>query len=297
MNDKLKITQIQRFCMHDGNGIRTTVFLKGCPLRCAWCHNPETQEYRTQLTFYENKCIACGLCKGCLNKVHTFDGKHLVCYDNCVACGNCVGVCPSGALELSGMEYSIDEILSVVEKDRAFYSNVGGITVSGGEPFSQREGLISLLKKCKKIGLNTAVETCGYADASHILKAIPYTDLFLWDIKDTNNERHIKYTSRSNEKIIENLRLADSQGAKIRLRCILVNGVNTNKEHYISIAEIYGSLKGCEGIELIPYHAYGEAKGKFIGKKINSVPEWIPTSEQIDDAKEVIKSKGALVIN
>lgn len=286
---KLSVTDIQRFCMHDGPGVRTTVFLKGCPLRCAWCHNPETQKSRSELLFYPSKCIGCRLCENeCPNDVHSFDVDHIVDREKCSSCGNCANSCPTSALEICGRQYTVEEIISVLEKDRAFYGETGGVTLSGGEPFLHGAAAVSLLQSCKENGFSTAVETCGYANFDIISSAIPYTDLFLWDIKDTDDDRHREYTGVSNKLILENLFRADACGAKVRLRCILVNGVNTNEKHYRNISEIASSLRNCKGVELIPYHAYSGTKATFIGLPDNGYPQWIPTDEQLNTARKII---------
>lgn len=293
---KLKITEIQRFCMHDGPGVRTTVFLKGCPLRCAWCHNPEAQKNVAELLFYPNKCIGCGECiRVCRQGAHTIEKKHTVDRTKCILCGECEKACPTVALEICGKDVSIDTVLSVVEKDRAFYGENGGVTLSGGEPFSQGKAAVALLKACKEKGLNTVVETCGYADTDTLRMAIPLVDLFLWDIKDTDDDRHKKYIGASNKKILDNLEIADRNGAKMRLRCILVNGINTDENHYRSIAQIALSLSNCEGVELLPYHAYAGTKAVFLGDEDNGRKEWIPASEEIERAKSILKKQGIYV--
>lgn len=293
---KLKVSEIQRFCMHDGPGIRTTVFLKGCPLRCAWCHNPETQKIRSELLFYPDKCILCGACEAlCDNGVHALNNKHLLDREKCAVCGECVKSCPTGALEICGSDYTVDEILDVVEKDRAFYGTNGGITVSGGEPFAQKERTVALLRACKERGFSTAVETCGYAESEVILAAAPYVDLFLWDIKDTNGERHKHYTGVDNEKVLKNLSLINEMNAGIRFRCILVNGVNTHDQHYFAIAELASKINNFDGVELIPYHAYGGTKSIFLGDADNGRKDWIPSTEEIEHARLVLKKYGARV--
>ena len=295
MNTKknLNVTEIQRFCMHDGPGVRTTVFLKGCPLRCAWCHNPETQRYKSELLFYPNKCIGCTACKeSCTKGVHALKEKHLIDREKCVLCGECVKNCPTGALEICGKAYTVKDILSVVEKDRAFYGESGGVTLSGGEPLAQGEAVMELLKACKENGFSTAVETCGYADSDVILAALPYVDLFLWDIKDTDNVRHKQYTGVDNGKILKNLLLINEMNAKIRLRCILVSGVNTDECHYSAIAELASKINNLDRVEWIPYHAYGGTKSVFLGGEDSGRKEWIPEAEEIERAKSILKKRG-----
>ena len=290
---KLKVTEIQRFCMHDGPGVRTTVFLKGCPLRCAWCHNPETQKNHAELTFYPSKCIGCGRCSDvCVQGVHQIDGQRAVDRAKCNLCAECAKHCPTGALEICGTDMSIAEILSVVERDRAFYGEQGGLTLSGGEPLAQKEATLALLKAAKAQGLRTVLETCGYGDSDIIRQLVPFVDLFLWDIKDTDGAQHKQYTGVSNEIILKNLSLANEMNAKIRLRCILVNGVNTNEQHYANIANIATTLRNLDGVEWIRYHAYGGGKAVFIGAEDNGKAKWIPKKEQMDKAKDVLKNRG-----
>ncbi len=282
---KLSVAEIQRFCMHDGPGVRTTVFLKGCPMRCFWCHNPEMQSAEKELLFFKNRCIGCRLCEQCGNGVHTFDKGHSINRALCVSCGECEKNCPASALQICGGDMSVDEIIRAVKKDAAFYGQTGGVTLSGGEPFLQ-SGTVKLLKALKAECINTAVETCGYYD---VTDAVPYTDLFLWDIKDTDEERHRKYTGVSRRRILDNLYKADEAGAEIRLRLILVNGVNTNKAHYKNTAEIMAKLKNCTGADVLPYHAYGGVKAELLGLSDNGDKNLIPTEDQINEFKEYIK--------
>ena len=203
---KLRVTEIQRFCMHDGPGVRTTVFLKGCPLRCAWCHNPETQRAEPELLLNVARCIGCLACVSvCPSEAQAFDSIRTVDRDNCRACGACAEVCPTAALEVCGREYTAGELADVIERDRAFYGERGGVTLSGGEPLLQGEGILALLRECRERGIPTAVETCGFADPSVIEAAVPHVDLFLWDVKDTDDVRHKRYTGVSSARIIENL--------------------------------------------------------------------------------------------
>ncbi|MBR3639615.1 MAG: glycyl-radical enzyme activating protein, partial [Clostridia bacterium] len=209
----------------------------------------------------------------------------------CVCCGECVKNCPTSALEICGKNMPIEAILSEVEKDQAFYGKSGGITLSGGEPFAQGEAVIELLKACKECGLSTAVDTCGYADSDIILAALPYIDLFLWDIKDTDDERHVKYTGASVGPILKNLSSANEAGARIRLRCILIAGVNTDEEHYSLVAEIARRIDNLDGIDIIPYHAYAGSKATFLGRPDNGRPDWIPSDDEVARANEMIRGE------
>ncbi len=294
---KLRVTEIQRFCMHDGPGIRTTVFLKGCPLRCSWCHNPETQKISSELLFYKNRCILCGGCAVSCNSFAQATGANReIDRQKCILCFACAENCPTGALAKCGEDMTVDQILEIIQKDKAFYGENGGITVSGGEPFTQGEATIALLRKCKEMGLSTAVETCGYADTETLCKAAEFVDLFLWDIKDTDSERHKQYTGVSNKKILENLSVINKTCAKIRLRCILVNGINTHKTHYKELAVIAKKINNLDGLEFIPYHAYGGTKFVFLGFLDSGRTEWIPTEQQILEAKAILKSEGVNAI-
>lgn len=296
IDKKLKVTEIQRFCMHDGPGVRTTVFLKGCPLRCLWCHNPETQNHSSEVLFYPQKCIGCRSCfNSCSVNAHSFDETHSLDREKCVSCFTCSDNCPTGALEFCGKELSVEEILKVVEKDSSFYGEFGGITVSGGEPLAQKS-VVDLLKECKNRGISTAVETCGYVSADILKMAIPFVDLFLWDLKDTDDVRHQYYTGVSNKLILENINIANELKARIRLRCILVSGVNTEELHYEKIAEIAASLDRSDGVEFLPYHAYGGTKSVFLGFEDGGKKEWIPTENEVAKAKEILRNRGIQII-
>ena len=285
---KLTVSAIQRFCMRDGPGVRTTVFLKGCPLRCKWCHNPETQNASPELLYYSRSCLNCQACLICENGVHSFNmGAHHIDKSKCVSCFKCAGICPSSALQISGKAMTVEEICSEAEKDLAFYGESGGITLSGGEPLF-RPSSLDLLLYCKEKGLDTAVDTCGFFSEDLLAPAVASTDLFLWDIKDTDSARHKQFTGVSNELILENLRKADKMGAKIKLRFILVNGINSNERHYEKCAELCRSLTGGVKPEVIPYHAFGGVKSEFLLGKSNAKPEWIPTEDQIATFREYL---------
>ncbi len=276
------VTDIQRFCMHDSPGIRTTVFLKGCPLRCFWCHNPETKHPAPQLMFREAKCIGCGACLTCENGVHTdADGARRIDLDKCAACGCCAELCPTGALSMAGKRMDSREILEVVRKDKAFYGKEGGLTVSGGEPMLHPEACIELLRLAKQEGLHTAVETCGFFPKEYLPQLCEVTDLFLWDVKDTDDARHSQNTGVSNAAILENLRRADSFGVPIVLRCVLLKNVNLNDEHLRKVGELYRSLRSAIRVDLLPCHSLGSSKAEAIAARVPDLRPYEPSNEEI----------------
>lgn len=283
---KVPVTNIQRYCMHDGPGIRTTVFLKGCPLSCKWCHNPETQKVEQEMFYTPSKCIGCKMCMACENKAHIFTSKeHIYDRGKCCLCGMCATKCPSGALETVSQLMSIDEIISVVIKDAAFYGEKGGITISGGEPMMHPKETIELLKAAKKNNLTTAIETSGYFNKEFLPSLCEYTDTFLWDYKDSDNSRHIKNTGVSNEKIIENLRIADELNANIVLKCILINSINFTEEHIKKVADLYMQLNNCNKVEFFSYHPFGSSKSERLGCVNKGRKDWRVSDEDINWAK------------
>lgn len=267
-NSKGKVFNIQRFSTSDGNGIRTVVFLKGCPLRCVWCHNPESQEKGTEIFYDNGKCIGCRSCEGvCDEKCHIFgNGGHIFKRENCASCGKCAEICVSNALEICGETKSVQEIIETVIKDKPFYDESGGgITLSGGEPLAQFDFALSILKSAKEKGIHTAIETCGFTNEN--IKIInEFTDLWLFDIKVLNEEKHLKYTGVSNKTILENLGVLDGMGANIILRCPIIPNVNLNKEHFEGLKKLALSLKNLKEIHLEPYHPLGISKSKQLGK-------------------------------
>ncbi len=294
----LPVTNIQRFSVHDGPGIRTTVFLKGCPLRCVWCHNPETKHRENELFYTDRLCIGCGLCvKACPAGVHSFQGReHLLDRAKCLLCGACAEVCPTTALELCAKEMTAEEILSEVLRDEPFYRDGGGMTLSGGEPTLHGEKTLALLRAAKEAGLHTAIETCGYFPDAMIPGLLESVDLFLFDVKDTDPVRHMRNTGVSNERILQNLKAIDSGGGESVIRCVMVKGVNMTPDHFAALAALWRSLSHSRGIELLPYHAMGGSKSERLGRENDGRAEWIPSREEILDAQKALRSFGAAVI-
>lgn len=263
------VFDIEKFAVHDGPGIRTTVFLKGCPLHCLWCHNPESQRREKEIFFTPEKCIGCGWCfKVCPKHCHIAGETHLFDRADCIHCGACTEKCYAGALELAGKDMAVDEVLAEVLKDKVFYENSsGGMTLSGGEPMVHFEFILELLQKAKAAGLHTCIETCGYAPWEQYEKILPYIDLFLYDIKATDPEKHREFTGVTNELILENLRKIDEAGGKSILRCPLIPGVNDGEEHLLAIAKLAESLNNVQEINLEPYHPLGVNKSARLGVK------------------------------
>lgn len=262
------IFDIQHFCVDDGPGIRTTVFLKGCPLGCIWCHNPEGKSGNMQLSFEEEKCVRCGRClTACKLGVHSFSGeKHRLNRKNCVGCGACVKACPAEAFRIFGRKVSVSEVLSDVLKDRAFYVNSGGgITLSGGEPLRQGEFTLELLKASKQAGLHTCMETCGFGQKEVLQEVAQFTDLFLFDIKETDKDLHKKFTGADNELIMSNLFLLDELDKEVILRCPVIPGCNEREEHFLKIADLANKLKNVREIHVEPYHPFGLDKYQKLG--------------------------------
>jgi len=270
-----RVFDIQRFSTHDGPGIRTTVFLKGCPLQCLWCHNPEGLSPDPQMSFSPERCIGCGDCvAACPNRVHRLEPSgagvvHVLERQRCRLCGACAGACVSGALEMVGRDLSVAEVLGEVLADRAFYGpSGGGLTLSGGEPMLQFDFTAALLQAAKEQGLHCCLETSGFAPRGHFEALLRLVDLFLYDYKETDPERHIDYTGVPNDLILENLRGLHAWGAKIALRCPIVPGCNDREDHFAGIATLAREMPKLEGIELVPFHPLGRGKVERVGMAV-----------------------------
>ncbi|HAS89741.1 MAG TPA: choline TMA-lyase-activating enzyme [Desulfovibrio sp.] len=270
---KAQIFNVQKYNMHDGPGVRTLVFFQGCPLRCEWCSNPEGQHKRYNIMYKQDACINCGACVSvCPVGIHKMDasGEHFVDRDiDCVGCRECEKACMQDALAIVGETKTISELLDIIEEDRPFYeTSGGGVTLGGGEVLSQPEAAASLLQACQQRGINTAIETCGYARPEVVEKVAPYVNLFLYDVKHMNSERHREITGVRNEMILQNLVWLLENRYNVKIRMPMLKGVNDGEEEILQLVELlkpYKDLKNFKGVDLLPYHKMGVNKYTQMG--------------------------------
>ena len=260
---KATIFEIQRTSFVDGPGIRTTVFFKGCNLRCKWCHNPESQRLEPQMMIYKNKCIGCGKCR----EVCRYN------LESCDLCGECVKHCPHDARKICGMKYTVDEVFEEAKKDRLFYeTSGGGVTFSGGECMLQNEFLTQILKKCRENGIHTAVDTAGDVPWEYFMKVIPYTDIFLYDVKAVSESLHIEGTGVSNKRILDNLkRISDDGRSEIIIRVPVIPNFNASMEEMQKIADFLCDIN-CKQVELLSYNPMAKYKYDALDMKFTDYP-------------------------
>ncbi|MDR1171924.1 MAG: glycyl-radical enzyme activating protein [Bacteroidales bacterium] len=287
-----RVFDIQHFCTHDGPGIRTTVFLKGCPLRCAWCHNPESQDAGTEYLFHKMRCVHCDACEEACpqHDAHRIFADSRLRKRYCRDCSLCADACMYGAIERVGREYSVDEVLEEVLRDRAYYTHSnGGITLSGGEVLMQSEFSAALLKAARENGIHTAVETSGFGRKRDLRSLLPHTDLFLWDIKMPDETLHRKLTGVALSPILDNLRMASAAGAGIILRILFIPEWHGGEACIQNLENLLDSLN-ISGIELIPYHCMGISKLEKLGlKDTGSYRE--PSPGEIHDFEQRITTR------
>lgn len=283
------VFNVQRFSTHDGPGIRTTVFLKGCPLACRWCHNPEGMRSAPELLTHPSRCMECNACVDACPYGYavpaTMGNGITTGIRSCEACGDCVEVCPTGAREIAGRELDIAELLDTVSRDRVFYEESGGgVTFSGGEPLQQAAFVLAALAACRDAALHTAVDTCGLVETRDLLAAADLADLILFDLKSSDLERHRSATGVSNEKILANLRLLADGPTPIWLRVPLVPGVNDDDEELAGMAHLASKLKAVRQVSVLPYHKLGRDKRERLGLPLLDPEPGAPRSERIRSA-------------
>lgn len=298
MADGPCVFNIQKFSIHDGNGIRTTIFFKGCPLSCLWCHNPESQRYTQEMLIYHDRCTACGACAAhCPSGVNSIvDGVLQVDRSKCTACGVCTDWCLNNAREIAGKHYTVQELVKEAEKDRAFYEQSGGgITLSGGETLAQDMDYIE--KLCRILynkGYSVNIDTCGYAPYEHFQRILPYVDTFLYDIKAMDPEMHRHYMGVDNALILENLKRLNQDGAKINLRLPIIGGVNDSEEFLLQVIDFVRENNiHLTQVNLLPYHNTGAHKyGKLDRSYDEEGAMTVPSRERMEQFKEIFTRHG-----
>lgn len=290
------IFDIKKFAIHDGPGIRTTVFFKGCPLACWWCHNPEAMSSKPELVLFEEKCIACGECfRVCPHGAHEqqADGSRIYHRDRCVHCGACTDVCYAEALVMEGRQVTVEELMVDLRKDIPFYENSGGgITLSGGEPTLQHEFVLALLKQCRSEGLHTALDTSGHTPWRILKGLLPFLDLVLYDIKHIDDDGHWAATGQHNHRIIENLRRLGDSGTPIEIRMPVIPTINDDGADIEATARVLAQINGITRIELLPYHRLGASKYGRLGLPYQLEGIEPPTAEQMETLAELMRRHG-----
>jgi pyruvate formate lyase activating enzyme len=286
-----RVFDVQRFSLHDGPGIRTTVFLKGCPARCLWCHNPESQSFAPEVLVVETRCASCGVCAAVCPHGAPPPGSGL-----CTACGACVEACPAGARRLAGRDTTVDSVMEEVLRDRVFYEESGGgVTFSGGEPLAQPEFLTALAEACLAAGLHTAVDTCGFAPRERLLALAPLVDLFLFDVKLVDDARHRALTGLPAGPILENLRALAAVHGNVWIRVPVVPGHTDAEADVAATASLVAGLGGVRRVSLLPYHRTGAAKARRLGREYALDNVDPPSRERLDGLAALFREHGLAV--
>lgn len=289
------IFDIRKYSIHDGPGIRTTVFFKGCPLVCSWCHNPEGQSPTLEVMYHENRCIRCGACvEECTQQAIKMDPNSVVTnFEECIVCGTCTEFCYSEAREIIGKEMTVEEVMTEIEKDIPFYEESnGGVTFSGGEPLLQKDFLFELLKLCKLKNIHTAIDTCGYTKWDTINEVSKSVDLFLYDLKIIDDHKHKSFTGVSNKIILENLKKLLSLGCKVSIRIPIIPAFNDDEKSIKEISDYVTSLPNVNGVSILPYHHMAMEKYKRLNKNydLNDKKEF--SKEELNRIENVFQKHG-----
>jgi len=292
-----RVINIQKYSVHDGPGIRTTVFFKGCPLDCWWCHNPESQSLNQEIMFFEERCTGCGICvKRCTeNAIEIVDNMAVLNEEKCTPCSRCTDFCPNDAREFVGKDITVQELMKEIIKDEVFYEeSKGGVTFSGGEPLIHVDFLNEILKRCKDRGIHTAVDTSGAVQWEKIEKLIDKIDLFLYDIKLMDNEKHKKYVGTENIVILENLKKLSHRGANIFVRMPIISGVNDDDNHIDEALRFLSNINLLQ-VNLLPFHKMGRDKYRRIKKDYKLTGLEKPSEERMTEIADRFIRKGIKV--
>ena len=295
------VLNIERYTLHDGPGIRTTVFLKGCPLRCLWCSNPESQLSRPELVYFEDKCTACGRCLGVCPQdaiIQEPPGAPVtILYDRCDGCGICVDSCVYEALTLAGEQMTAGEVVEIVARDLPFYKHSeGGLTISGGEPLNQPDFASAILRLAQEKGIRTAIQTSGQAPLSSVKQLLPHLDLVIFDIKHLDNQTHKKLTGVPNAQILSNLSYINSTGTPITLQIPLIPGLNDSTENLDRLAALVGSLESVQGLSVLAYHTLGLTKYRCTGRDYALEDLEKASNEYLEEKKAYFREKGVPLV-
>ncbi len=291
------VTNIQRYSTHDGDGVRTTIFFKGCPLSCRWCHNPESQDFKKEVFFYGNKCKSCGSCiPRCKENANVMTETGMVFErEKCVSCGECIDWCIYEAKELAGRDYTVEQLVKEAKKDRIFFEQSGGgVTLSGGEVMSQDIAYLEpLCRALHREGLSVFIDTCGFAPYEKYEKILPYVDTFLYDIKAMDGAVHQEWTGVDNALILENLKKLSAAGANIYVRIPTIGGVNADEDFMQQVITFLteNNIHPAQ-VNLLPYHNYGRNKYASLAKEYDDDAMQVPSNELMEQFRQMFINNG-----